>query len=268
MRCKCRADGELSRGRKGALIQADGNLCEHRLIRLVDVRQRFVSVTLAVWRSHPTVAIVRERPLGTEEILSGGVFFMQRNRQYNRETITHIAILSLLIALSIVAGKYLAIRVGDLFRFSLENTPILLAGILFGPLSGVLVGVIADLIGCVLVGYAINPLVTLGGAMIGLCAGLVYPRIKMQKSLRLSLTVLIAHVLGSVVVKSIGLSAYYDMPLGILMLWRTLNYLVVGILDGVILHLLMNLSGIAKYVKPDAVSTAGHEEHAPEVIKK
>ena len=31
---------------------------------------------LAVWCAHPTVAIVRTRPLGTEEILSGGVFLL------------------------------------------------------------------------------------------------------------------------------------------------------------------------------------------------
>lgn len=173
---------------------------------------------------------------------------MQTHR-YDRERITRIAIQSLLVALSIVAGKYLAIRVGDLFRFSLENTPILLAGILFGPVAGVAVGVIADLIGCVLVGYTINLQVTLGGALIGAIAGLLYPRLPMRRGFRLILTVAAAHLIGSVLVKTWGLATYYDMPFIILMLWRALNYLVVGVLDGVVLHLLMNLSSIAKYVK-------------------
>lgn len=62
MRSKCRADGELSRGRKGKRSEAD----------FVIIR---AWLPLAVWRSHPTVAIVRTRPLGTEEILSGGVFY-------------------------------------------------------------------------------------------------------------------------------------------------------------------------------------------------
>ncbi len=183
-----------------------------------------------------------------------------QTRQYDRERITRIAILSLLIAVSIVAGKYLAIRVGDLFRFSLENTPILLAGILFGPVAGVAVGVIADLIGCVLVGYAINPLVTLGGALIGAIAGLVYPRLPMRRGFRLALTVIVAHLVGSVLIKTWGLSAYYDMPFILLMLWRALNYLVVGVLDGVVLHLLMNLSSIAKYVKLSPVSQTDTED--------
>ena len=172
---------------------------------------------------------------------------MMYKKAYDRERVTRIAILSLMIALSIVAGKYLAIRIGDLFRFSLENTPILLAGILFGPVAGAAVGVIADLIGCVLVGYAINPIVTLGGAAIGVIAGLVYPHLPMRRGFRLFFAVLAAHLVGSVVIKSWGLSAYYDMPYGMLVLWRVLNYVVVGTLDGVMLHLLMNLSGIAKY---------------------
>ena len=81
-------------------------------------------------------------------------------------------ILALLCAISIVAGKYLAIRGGDVMRFSLENMPVIFAGMAFGPVAGMLVGVVSDLIGCVLVGYTINPLVTVGAGAIGLVSGL------------------------------------------------------------------------------------------------
>ena len=73
---------------------------------------------------------------------------------------------ALLIALSIVCGKFLQFPVGEAMRFSFENLPILFAGMAFGPLAGVLVGTVADLIGCLAVGYAINPLVTLGAAAV------------------------------------------------------------------------------------------------------
>ena len=77
----------------------------------------------------------------------------------------HLRILcaaALLAALSIVLGKYLAINVTDSIRFSFENLSILLAGIFLGPLVGGIVGAVADLVGCLMVGYAINPLITLG----------------------------------------------------------------------------------------------------------
>ena len=67
---------------------------------------------------------------------------------------------SFLAALSIILGKYLAIPGGNVLRFSFENLPIMFAGMAFGPFVGCAVGIVADLIGCVLVGYTVNPLIT------------------------------------------------------------------------------------------------------------
>ena len=85
-----------------------------------------------------------------------------------------LAVSAFLAALSIICGKYLALSVGNVLRFSFENLPILLAGMMFGPLVGMTVGVVADLIGCLMVAYAINPLVTLGAACIGLLGGVLF----------------------------------------------------------------------------------------------
>ena len=174
-----------------------------------------------------------------------------KNVQKQRRTLERAILLGLFAAISIVAGKYLAIRVGDLFRFSLENTSVLLAGILFGPVAGMAVGIVADLLGCVLVGYTINLYVTAGAAAIGLLSGLIFKYAKGSRSLKLTLAVLVAHLVGSVVIKTIGLAQFYGMPLYVLMAWRALNYLIVGALDGIILHLLLNISTIAKYTRPE-----------------
>ena len=161
-------------------------------------------------------------------------------------------ILALMVAISILMGKYLAIRGGDVMRFSLENTPIILSGMAFGPGAGALVGLIADIVGCIMVGYTINPLVALGAAAIGLVSGFV-PRIlgkiNINTRLKLAITVAIAHLIGSVVIKTVGLSAYYDMPFVILLLWRVLNYLIVGTLDGVVVHILLSHKEIDKQIK-------------------
>lgn len=161
-------------------------------------------------------------------------------------------ILALMVAISILMGKYLAIRGGDVMRFSLENTPIILSGIAFGPGAGALVGLVADLVGCIMVGYTINPLVTLGAVAIGLISGFVpriLAKININGKLSLAITVAVAHLVGSVVIKTLGLSSYYDMPFIILMLWRALNYLIVGALDGIVVHILLSRKEIDKQIK-------------------
>ncbi len=160
-------------------------------------------------------------------------------------------VLAFLTAISIVAGKYLAIRGGDVMRFSLENMPIIFAGVAFGPVAGALVGVVADLIGCLLVGYAINPIVTLGAAAIGLISGVVPMLLKttrLSRGLVIIIAVALSHLVGSVLIKTIGLAVFYSMPIYILALWRLLNYAIVGALDGVIVYVLLKNEEITKQI--------------------
>ena len=151
-----------------------------------------------------------------------------------------LAVSAFLAALSIVCGKYLALPVGNVLRFSFENLPILLAGMMFGPITGVLVGIVADVLGCVMVAYTINPLVTLGAACIGLLGGVLF---RLTKKLPLlwqtCLTVILTHLVASVIVKTFGLAAYYDMPFHILLLWRLLNYAVVGVVEWLLLYTIL-----------------------------
>ncbi len=167
-----------------------------------------------------------------------GNHFSCRSRRFSVfGSLRVLAFAAVLAAMSIVCGKYLGIRVGDILRFSFENLPILLAGMMFGPVVGSVVGVVADLVGCVLVGYAINPIVTIGAAVIGLLSGILYRgTARLPTFARVLLTVGVAHFLGSVVIKTLGLSAFYDLPVVILMLWRLLNYVIVGGLECLLIY--------------------------------
>ena len=163
-----------------------------------------------------------------------------------------VVTLAMLSAISIVAGKYLKIDVGEVLRFSFENLPIIFAAIAFGPICGALVGTVADLLGCLLVGYAINPLVTVGAATIGLVSGCVWiivKRLTIGLPYKIGITVGVCHVIGSVIVKTIGLAAFFSMPLPILMLWRLLNYAIVGGLEGGILYFLMKNKLVTNQIK-------------------
>lgn len=169
---------------------------------------------------------------------------MKRNTNHRKKVIFGslkvMVAAALLAAMSIVCGKYLKIPVGDIMRFSFENLPILLAGMAFGSAVGVITGVLADLVGCLMVGYAINPIVTLGAAAIGLLGGLVYKLCaKLPLMLRTLVTVVSSHLVGSVVIKTFGLAKFYSIPFFELMLWRTLNYVIVAALDFVIIYFVM-----------------------------
>lgn len=150
-----------------------------------------------------------------------------------------LIISGLFIALSICFGKFLQIPIGDSIRISFENLPILMAGIFFGPFVGGAVAVGADLIGCLLKGYAINPVVTLGALAIGVISGVVSMMLRQKNmTLTIALSVLISHTVGSVIIKSIGLYLYYKTPFAVLAM-RIPTYIAIGILEFIIITLLL-----------------------------
>lgn len=181
-------------------------------------------------------------------------------KRISRMPLRAIIVMSLLAAISIVAGKYLAIPGGEVMRFSFENLPIIIGGICFGPIGGALIGVVADLLGCVLVGFTVNPLVTLGAAAVGAVSGLWWycsTKIRIPLAIRTVITVAASHLVGSVLIKTLGLAAYYTIPFEILILWRLLNYLIVGGLESVLIYALLKNPAIAKEI--NSFSDTGYD---------
>lgn len=149
-----------------------------------------------------------------------------------------LIMMGLFIALSIVLGKQLSFTAGP-FRISFENLTVLMAGIFFGPLAGLTVGACADIIGCLLVGYAINPIITAGAASVGFVSGLVYRNcLRAKPGLRLAVAVGAAHIIGSMIIKSIGLRIYFGYPLQMVAL-RIPLYIIIGCAEGYIIYLLL-----------------------------
>lgn len=146
---------------------------------------------------------------------------------------------SLLAALSIIFGKFLAIPVSDTLRFSFENTPLFLAGFTFGPIIGGTVALVADIVGSLLRGYAINPLITLGAVSIGVLGGLFFKALKNAPTFfRVLLPIIIAHIIGSLLIKTFGLSFMSGTPFTELFLMRTVNYLIIIPVDTLVIYFL------------------------------
>ena len=159
-----------------------------------------------------------------------------------------LTMLALLVAMSIVFSRVLSISTGFV-RFNLGSLPVLLAALLFGPGAGFAVGAVADMIGGVLAGYAINPLITLGAGSVGLVSGLLYRSLhEMRLGLRLQISVLLGHFVGSMVITSLALRLFYGYP------WATLavripNALILSAVNVVLLRILLENRSLMKLAK-------------------
>lgn len=162
-----------------------------------------------------------------------------------------IAILAILAAASVVLGKFLQIPIGDSIRISFENLPILFAGIVFGPLSGGAVGLVSDLVGCLAVGYQINPVITLGAVSVGFVSG-VLARVFIHNGKcsfpRVLLSVLLAHIFGSILLKSTGLRLWYTTPWSVLAL-RIPIYLINSVAEASIITVLLKSGAVKNALK-------------------
>ena len=186
-------------------------------------------------------------------------------KKRSKATLARSVAMALLSAMSIVLGKLLAVNIGEVIRISFENLPVLLAAIALGPIAGAVVGLLADVVGCLIVGYVINPLVTLGAVAIGGAAGLAMRFLpeRLPEWARVSISVAAAHAIGSVVIKTVGLSGFFGMPLGVLMLWRLLNYLLVGAAESALLVILIKNRGVRMAIA-SIKGEKGHARHTEE----
>lgn len=163
----------------------------------------------------------------------------------------HISILTMaamLTAMSVVIGifcKSLLNFGGGLFRITFENLPIILTGILFGPVMGAVVGAGSDLVSYLLSPqvYPPNLIVTLGAAVIGFLSGLIsHTVIKKRGSVQIIVSGSVAHFIGSVIIKSIGLYQFYGMAI----LWRAPLYVVITFIEVTLLCLLFKNDSFRK----------------------
>lgn len=122
---------------------------------------------------------------------------------------------ALLAALSAVIG----ILCKNLFTFNIyyritfENAPVILAGLLYGPVVGAMVGICADAVSCLMSSNpALNPIISLGAAAAGAVSGLVPMVLKRGVRLQTATAVILAHLIGQVGIKSIGKMLYFGMP--------------------------------------------------------
>ena len=165
----------------------------------------------------------------------------QRKTTITTKTLAYSALLA---ALSVVLARLIVPMPNASTRFSIEAVPIFLAGMLFGPVPGALVGFTADLVGCLFSGYGYNPIFCLPPILYGLWAGVVrYYICGKPNLLRVTLSWLPPVVLGSVLYQSATLALIYGKEIFyksflIYLSSRSIQFAITLVLDVAIVVLL------------------------------
>ncbi len=169
------------------------------------------------------------------KLCKGGIFMRKSKStsKLNSELLILTNLRALVLCALLIAMSVTLALIGKRFftfgfiRITFENLPILFSALTFGPLAGALTAVAADLVSCLITGMAVNPIITLGALSIGFISGFVSKYlIKKPGRFRIIASCGAAHIIGSMLIKSIGLMVIYANPL--LLLWRIPLYAAIG----------------------------------------
>ena len=175
---------------------------------------------------------------------------MQRRRGNSSAlgTVRSLTVAAMLTAMSVVIGimckNFMNFGMG-LFRVTFENLPIILSGILFGPVVGGIVGLSSDLISYFMSSQAYPPnlIVTLGALTVGVCSGLISKHVVKKRSYKqIILSGAMAHIVGSMIIKPIGLYGYF----GILVLWRIPFYMIIAPIEIILICMMYKNTAFRK----------------------
>ena len=125
--------------------------------------------------------------------------------RWNVRTMMYIA---LLIALQIILTRLFVLDLGP-YRISFGSVASILAGLWFGPAAGGVCGFTADILGCFVKGYTVNPFITaaavLWGVIPAIAAGLLKGRTKKARMAGLCVSIAITGIISSIVLTTAGL---------------------------------------------------------------
>ena len=172
-----------------------------------------------------------------------------------KKSIKILTTAAMLTAISIVIASLCKVipflNFGIGLRVTLENMPIIMAGILFGPIVGGCVGLATDIISCITAGMAPIPLVTVGAVCVGVVSGVVSKYLVKKKGIpQISVSVVVAHITGSMIIKTLGLwHHYYNWGgAGITLLFRIPIYIGIIAVEFAVISLLLKNSAIQRAV--------------------
>lgn len=157
---------------------------------------------------------------------------MSKKQIFSTKTLVAV---SALTAMSIVLTRILKIEIGETIRVSFGHLPILISGVLFGPLAGALTGLVADFVGTTFLSpYAWFPPLGITPVLMGLIPPLV--RLVFFRSRPVTMGMLLAmlipaYLLGPIAWSTLSLHWLYGVPLMSMLYTRVPVSLTVAVLE-------------------------------------
>lgn len=160
---------------------------------------------------------------------------------------------AMLIAVSILLTRFVSPQFGDSFRLSFGTIPIMLAGIVCGPVYGFAVGIMADFLG-----YWLNPMgsgivlgLTLCSGLLGVVPSLLYNTLfKRKKVWFLAVGTILSELAVSGVLKSYFLMELYGGTYWVFFVPKIANALIMGIIEFIVLRATLALL-VKRKIKKD-----------------
>ncbi|MGI5849174.1 MAG: folate family ECF transporter S component [Christensenellales bacterium] len=143
-----------------------------------------------------------------------------------------LIIMALLAALGAVFSAFMSIELAPvgvkIVEVSLTPIPVMLSGILFGPLAGGIVGFVADTAGFFMgVQHgAYNPVFSVTMALFGVIAGLFYLKSKKNSIWKVTGIAVTAQVVCSIMLNTLLVWLFYGVPLDMLLPTRVVGALI------------------------------------------
>jgi len=160
----------------------------------------------------------------------------KKSMSMTTKTLTYCALLA---ALSVAMARLFGLMPNEYSRFSIESIPTFLAGMLFGPIAGGLVGFVSDFVGCMFSGFGYNPMFCLPPILYGVCGGLFRWFLAKKLSLvRLLIAYAVPVVFGSVLWQSFALDFVYDTGFLLMLSTRSVQFAITLAVNVVIVNLL------------------------------
>lgn len=136
---------------------------------------------------------------------------MQKNSYKTYWNVKTLVFMALLVAMHLVLTRVFVIELGA-YRISVGSVCTILAGLWMGPLAGGICGLAADILGCFIKGYAINPFITIAAVLWGVLPALIKPlfinRAKLGKAVGITVSIVITAILSSLVFTTAGLVVF------------------------------------------------------------
>jgi ECF transporter S component (folate family) len=170
----------------------------------------------------------------------------------------HITIIGVLTALSIILERFIGPMIPPLYtdsaRFSLGNIPIIICSLSCGVIPGAICGLVSDILGCFISGYAPYPALLLAPVLTGILPWLIFTvleKIKLKNCTLLNtcIIIILTNSVASVFWTTLGLSWMYGTTFSAQFILRFHVIILTAIFEIIIIYALLKSKIIERTAK-------------------